>query len=351
MIEIKFKTGEVIVLPDEKQLEKLGTKVEVESISYKDVCYLKDIVCSTDELKNLNNICNEIKRKEGGDKLKNIIEIMKPYNIEDFSNILKEVEEFYIVENIPSFEEYGKYLFEKACKSESEIPSETLEYLEQTKQFVDDSVYGYIKANEQRGIIKNDIYIAYFGNEAKLKNILKNVGIPMVMPEEQKEIKLYMPLEINAFGYINSEYKELEYTVDELDYKEEITTSLEKYKREGARGLFKYYGERDSLDAKVSFWHFEIEELDGELFGIAKVMLRGKINDKEMDKLKEYITGQASDGFGEGFEQQRIKVQDGRENIDIYVSFWSASYSWKVQTAEEMEIKEEQKYDRKIELK
>ena len=62
-----------------------------------------------------------------------------------------------------------------------------------------------------------------------------------------------------------------------------------------------------------------------------------KKNDNEwnFEKIKEEISGQASDGWCEGFEQREIKC-NGKE---IYVSFWQ-SKNWSLQTAEELGISE-----------
>ena len=46
-----------------------------------------------------------------------------------------------------------------------------------------------------------------------------------------------------------------------------------------------------------------------------------------MDTLKEFITGQASDGWCEGFEQRRSPVDDGGE---LYVHF--ELDEWSIQT-------------------
>ena len=47
---------------------------------------------------------------------------------------------------------------------------------------------------------------------------------------------------------------------------------------------------------------------------------------------KETITGQASDGFGEGFEQRAIQTPDG----EVYAHLWSPDDSWSIQTEQEL---------------
>ena len=49
----------------------------------------------------------------------------------------------------------------------------------------------------------------------------------------------------------------------------------------------------------------------------------------ETEELYEYVTGQYSDGWGEGFEQQEIQVGDG----EIYVHFWQGD-DYKIQISD-----------------
>jgi hypothetical protein len=93
-----------------------------------------------------------------------------------------------------------------------------------------------------------------------------------------------------------------------------------------------YHGE-DSVNEKVHSLVFTAETVGCELMGVAECRVKGELTVEEMELLKDYISGQASDGFGEGFEQRPIKTSDG----EICVSLWSSDKSWSIMTQDELE--------------
>ena len=59
--------------------------------------------------------------------------------------------------------------------------------------------------------------------------------------------------------------------------------------------MMKYYSECDSLNAKVSKYEFTVEEVGGELMGVAVLTLNDDLTEKELDLIKSEVTGQASE--------------------------------------------------------
>ena len=79
--------------------------------------------------------------------------------------------------------------------------------------------------------------------------------------------------------------------------------------------------DNEEIQRKLISAEWGVETLNGELYGRMKLTL------------KEPVTGQASDGFGESFEQHPITLDDEQ----YYVSFWNSGDDYFVYTADEMD--------------
>jgi len=148
----------------------------------------------------------------------------------------------------------------------------------------------------------------------------------------------YFPLDIKLRANDNEDYDDIDYCADDIDpreavyYKDSILEQIEKENSsfDTPRMLAEYIHDRD-LSNKVYRMTPTVEEHGGRLWGAMVMRLTGDLTPDEITGLKDYISGQNSDGYGEGLEQHEIKVSTG----ELYVSFWHSGKDYAVYTQEE----------------
>ena len=140
------------------------------------------------------------------------------------------------------------------------------------------------------------------------------------------EMKFYSPLTAEFFpdepDWEDESYNEYEgYPMDGhdlLQYADAVDEAVKKDIADFNGDLMQYYHEDDSVRSKVVSAVPSVEICGNKLCGCMNVELREPLNEGEQAVLCDYISGQYSDGWGEGFEQRDIRVEDGT----LAVHFW-----------------------------
>ena len=140
------------------------------------------------------------------------------------------------------------------------------------------------------------------------------------------KMKFYSPLTAEFFpdepDWEDESYNEYEgYPMDGhdlLQYADAVDEAVKKDIVDFDGDLMQYYHEDDSVRSKVVSAVPSVEIHGNKLCGCLNVELQGSLNEGEQAVLCDYISGQYSDGWGEGFEQRDIRVDDGT----LAVHFW-----------------------------
>ena len=117
------------------------------------------------------------------------------------------------------------------------------------------------------------------------------------------------------------------------DYAWAIEDAIEKDRRLDDQDMAQYFHEDAGLKNKLASMVWGVEEYRGRLFGKIECSLKEEMTPAEEEILKDYISGQNSDGWGEHFEQQPIDTEDG----DLYVSFWNTGDDYAIMTQDELD--------------
>lgn len=144
-------------------------------------------------------------------------------------------------------------------------------------------------------------------------------------------LKLTSPLSVSRYNSPYGDYGSEISAEEAVAYEQQILGEIKHSELPGelVRGLMAYFCAEDDpgVNEKVISARPTVEIIDGKLTGVCYCAVNGKLTTGELDKLIEYISGQYSDGWGEGLEQREIPVESG---YTILVSFWSPDDNWDI---------------------
>lgn len=168
---------------------------------------------------------------------------------------------------------------------------------------------------------------------------LDQLGFEVSAPELLDTLKLYSPLtaelEYAADGEDEMEepYMGQLRGEDLVPYADAITEGIaqEVLPEEAECGLMHYFHGAESIREKVHSIEIQVEAINGTLYGVAVCKTNDTLSPVELEELKDYISGQYSDGWGEGFEQRPRQTSEG----ELYVHFWQ-SKGFSLRTEQEM---------------
>lgn len=132
-------------------------------------------------------------------------------------------------------------------------------------------------------------------------------------------VNYYCPLK---FQMSDEEYGDW-YEVDNgygIANEDAIRELLQKEQDSDMNNMADYFHGSESARAKLISAIWDVENVNGELYGVIRTGLRETLTSAEEQEWIDELIGQAADGFGEGLEQREIHTEDG----DLYVSFWNS---------------------------
>ena len=146
-----------------------------------------------------------------------------------------------------------------------------------------------------------------------------------------------------------ADYPTLFSGIDMAYYVDSIQKAVKQRSSDDGGNLMLYFNEERNpgVKKKVLSAIPTVEIRDGELMGCTTVKLKESLTEAEMQDLQDYLKGQFSDGWGEGFEQQEIQTGDGV----LYVHFAEEPFDFIVEQVQGTETSKEQPVPKRPKMK
>ena len=141
--------------------------------------------------------------------------------------------------------------------------------------------------------------------------------------------KYYCPLAVLVYDDYDGYYSDYD-----GDFASKYESAIrEKLDLENDVNMEEYFDGSNSAVSKLRSVVWGVEDIKGVLYGCITAELTDHLTESEKEELKDWICGQNSDGFGEGFEQRPIRISEG----EMYVSFWNSSNEYFIYDEKEMQ--------------
>ena len=179
-----------------------------------------------------------------------------------------------------------------------------------------------------------------------------------IIEKQEITLKLYSPLtgdfyknDVDEYGWNNgaADYPTLFSGVDMACYVDSIQKAVKQRSSDDGGNLMLYFDEERNPNVKAKTLSAipSVEIRGDELKGCTTVRLKESLTGPEMQDLQDYLKGQFSDGWGEGFEQQEIQTSDGV----LYVHFAEKRFDFEVEQVQSTEVSKEQPVPKRPKMK
>lgn len=153
--------------------------------------------------------------------------------------------------------------------------------------------------------------------------------------------KYYCPLTIqvhsrDSYGDIDEDGYE-EDAAFAARHEDIIRQKMLEYNASDEVNMAEYFHGNNGVSEKLRSAEWDFERRNGELYGCITVLTAGPLTEDEEQDLKDWISGQNSDGLGEGFEQQEIYFDGTRYGGFMYVSLWNYGDDYYINNETEFE--------------